>query len=72
VVHIHKKGDKTNRSNYRGISLLSTSHKVLSNILLARLTPYAYKIIGDHQRAFKRNKSTADQIVGIRQILEKK
>jgi hypothetical protein len=39
VVPIHKKGDKTDYSNYRGISLLSTSCKILSNILLARLTP---------------------------------
>jgi hypothetical protein len=27
--------------------LLSTSNKILSNILLARLTPYADEIIGD-------------------------
>jgi hypothetical protein len=52
VVPIHKKGDKTDCSNYRGISLLSTSYKVLSNILLARLTPYADEIIGDHQCGF--------------------
>jgi hypothetical protein len=39
VVPIHKKSDKTDCSNHRGISLLSTSYKVLSNILLARLTP---------------------------------
>jgi hypothetical protein len=38
VVPIHKKGDKTDCSNYRGISLLSTSYKIISNILLARLT----------------------------------
>ena len=45
IVPIYKKGDKTDCSNYRGISLLSTTHKILSNILLARLTPYAEEII---------------------------
>jgi hypothetical protein len=37
IVPIHKKGDETDCNNYRGISLLSTSHKILSNILLSRL-----------------------------------
>jgi hypothetical protein len=72
AVPIHKKGDKTDCSNYRGISLLSTSYKILSNILLARLTPYADEIIGDYQCGFRRNRSTTDQIFYIRQILEKK
>jgi hypothetical protein len=72
VVPIHKKGGETDYSNYRGISLLSTSYKILSNILLARLTPNADEIIGDHQCGFRRNRSTTDQIFYIRQILEKK
>jgi hypothetical protein len=55
VVPIDKKGNKTDCSNYRGISLLSTSYKILSNILLSRLIPYADEIIGDHQCGFQRN-----------------
>jgi hypothetical protein len=72
IVPICKKGDKTDCSNYRGISLLSTTYKILSNIILPRLTPYAEEIIGDHQRGFRRNRSTTDYIFSIRQILEKK
>jgi hypothetical protein len=48
IVPIYKKGDKTDCNNYRGISLLSTAYKILSNILLARLSPYVNEIIGDH------------------------
>jgi hypothetical protein len=39
VVPIHKKGDKTECSNYRGLSLLPTSYKMLSNILLSGPIP---------------------------------
>jgi len=48
IVPIHKKGDKTNCNNYREISLLSTAYKILSNTLLARLTPHVNKITWDH------------------------
>ena len=37
IIPIHKNGEKTNCNNYRGISLLLTSHKILSNIILGRL-----------------------------------
>jgi hypothetical protein len=46
--------------------------KILSNILLSRLTPYAEEIIGEHQCGFRRNRSTTDHIFCIRQIFEKK
>jgi hypothetical protein len=72
AVPIHKNSDKTDCSNYQGISLLSTSYKILSNILLFTLIPSADEIIGDYQSGLRRNRSTNDQIFYIRQILEKK
>jgi hypothetical protein len=51
---------------------MPTSHKIVSNILLFRLIPYADEIIGDHQCGFRHNRSTTDQIFYICQILEKK
>jgi hypothetical protein len=49
IVPIHKIGDKTDCINYRWISPLSTSYKILSNILLSWLSPYIDEIIVDHQ-----------------------
>jgi hypothetical protein len=47
IVPIYKKGDKRDCSNYKGMSLLSTTYRILSNILLSSLTPSAEEIIGD-------------------------
>jgi hypothetical protein len=57
IVLVHKKGDKTECNNYRGISLLSTSRNIFSNVLLSRLGPYIDEITG-----LRRNRSTTDQI----------
>jgi hypothetical protein len=67
-----KKSDKTDCSNYKGISLLSTIYKSLSSNLLSRLTPYTEDIIVVHQCGFRCIRSTTDHIFCIRQILEKK
>ena len=67
-----KKGDKMDYTNYTGISLLSPSYVILSNILLSRMTPYANEIIGECQCEFRMNKWTIHRVYSIRQILEKK
>jgi hypothetical protein len=61
IVPIYMKGDKTVCSNYRGVSLLSTTYKIVSTILLSRLTPYGDDI-RDHQRGFRRH---TDQLLII-------
>jgi hypothetical protein len=72
IVPITIKGDKTGFNNHPGISLYSTACKIVSNILLARFTPYVTEVIGDHQCEFRCNRSTTDQILSICQILQKK
>jgi len=52
IVPIYKKDYKTDCNNYTGISLSSTTYKILYNILLSRLTPFAEEIIGDQQCGF--------------------
>jgi hypothetical protein len=71
IVPIYKGGNKTDCSNYHGISLLSTIYKILSNNLFPKLSQYVDKIIGDH-REFWCSRSTSDKILCIHQILEKK
>jgi len=66
IVPIHKEGDKTECNNYRGISLLPTTYKILSSILLSRLIPYAEEVTGGHQCGFRRNRSTTDHMFCIR------
>ena len=72
IVPIFKKGVKTDCSNYGGLSLLSTTCKIFSNILISSLIPYAGEIIGDHQCGFRRSRSITHYTFCICQILEKK
>ena len=62
IVPIHKKGDRVDCNNYRGISLFLTSYKILSNILLSRMTLYANEVIGECQCGFRRNRSSVNHI----------
>jgi hypothetical protein len=61
-----QKGNATDCSNYRGILLLSTSYKMLSNILLSRLIPYANEVTGDDHCGLWHNRSTDQIFISIR------
>jgi hypothetical protein len=58
-------------NNYRRISLLPTTYKILSNILVSRVAPYVEKIIWDHNCGFQHNRPT-DKRFCIWQILGRK
>ena len=71
IIPLHKKNDKLDCTNYRGISLLQTGYKIFARILYNRLVIYSEEIIGEYQCGFRRNRSTTDHIFTIKQIMEK-
>ncbi|XP_055522493.1 uncharacterized protein LOC129716683 [Wyeomyia smithii] len=46
VCPVYKKGDRLQCSNYRGMTLINAAFKVLSQILLRRLSPLAKEFVG--------------------------
>ena len=65
-----KKGYPMTCANYRGVSLLSISYKVLTGVLCERLKPLFITLIGPYQCGFRPGKSIIDQIFKLSQILE--
>ena len=68
---VHEKGDAMMCNNCRTVTLLCKMYKILGNILYLKLVTYAEEIIGEYQEGFQRGRSTVDQIITVRQILEK-
>ena len=73
IVSLHKnKGEKSDCSNYRGVTLLSTAGKILARVLLDRLIPaIAEDVLPESQCGFRANRGTTDMIFVLRQIQEK-
>ena len=70
IVKLPKKGDLTNCNNWRGIMLLSVTYKVLSRVVLNRLTAAVDPLIRKEQAGFRKGRGCADQIFTLRQIVE--
>ena len=63
IIPLHKKGDKSNVDNYRGITLLSTLGKLFTRILNNRLNRWAEtSILIEAQAGFRENMSTSGNI----------
>ena len=59
---ICKKEEKSECSNYREISLLNTTYKILATAINNRLKMYAEDLLSQEQNEFGRNRSTTDNI----------
>ena len=72
ITVLHKKGDKTECGNYRGISLVSHAGKVLLKVVARRLSAYfeAKGLLPEEQCGFRPNRSTTDMMFVVRRLQE--
>ena len=72
ITVLHKKGDKTECGNYRGISLVSHAGKVLLKVVARRLSAYceAKGLLPEEQCGFRPDRSTTDMIFVVRRLQE--
>lgn len=71
ITPIYKKKDKLDCGNYRGISLLSHSCKIMTLIMQRRIMKRTEEILSEAQAGFRPGRSTVDQLFTLRQIVEK-
>ncbi|CAF1667422.1 unnamed protein product, partial [Adineta ricciae] len=71
LIPIPKKGDLSNCSNYRTISLINHTGKVLLIVLMNRLKAYLDPYLSEEQAGFRRDRSTIHQILMLRLLAEK-
>ena len=69
---LHKKGDKMECGNYRGISLVSHAGKVLLKVIVTRLSAYceAKGLLPEEQCGFRQNRSTTNMMFVVRRLQE--
>ena len=71
IITLPKKGNLQLCQNYRTISLISHSSKVMLKVILNRLKPQAGEIIAEEQAGFRAGRSTTEQIFNLRILCEK-
>ena len=69
---LHKKKDRTECGNYRGISLVAHAGKILLKIIARRLSEYCEHvgILPEEQSGSRPNRSTIDMMFVIRRLQE--
>ena len=70
IVKLPKKGDLSDCNNWRGITLLSVTSKVLSRIIHRRIAEKLDAHLREEQAGFRPGRSCSEHIFTMRQILE--
>ena len=72
ITGLHKKGDRTECVNYRGISLVPHASKVLLKVVARRLSAYceAKGLLPEEQRGLRPDRSTTDMMFVVRRLQE--
>ena len=72
IIPLHKKGDKKDMSNFRGICLLPITSRILARILVTRLRNWAEATgaLDGNQAGFRQGRSTADATQNFVRIQE--
>ncbi|CAF2065175.1 unnamed protein product [Rotaria magnacalcarata] len=71
LIPIPKKGDLAECSNYRTISLINHTGKVMLMVLLNRLKHQLEPFLSEEQAGFRKDRSTVQQILILRLLAEK-
>ena len=71
IICLFKKGDRSRCENYRTISLINHSSKILLNIICQQLKPHLHRILSQEQAGFQEHRSTVEQIFTLQQLVEK-
>ncbi|KAK6181925.1 hypothetical protein SNE40_009702 [Patella caerulea] len=73
ILPLHKKGDRNNPGNYRGISLLNSISKIFVSILKTRLTLWSdeQSLIVEEQAGFREGYSTIDNMFILNALIQK-
>ncbi|KMQ89503.1 endonuclease-reverse transcriptase [Lasius niger] len=71
IVPLHKKGPTCKCENYRLIALITHASKILLHIIHSRLQPFADRQIAPEQAGFVSGRGTREQILNLRQLIEK-
>ena len=68
ITPIHKSGDRDNISNYRPISLLRCTYKILERIIYNKIIKFIANSVSNHQIGFLKHHSSVQQLLLLNTI----